>query len=76
MILKAEPLVGCIETEKGLVAASSDGVIIFFGFDDTVEQLSVKCADRPACLFYYDKEVVVGDWGGNLYRYNMITKKI
>ena len=36
-VMKGEALVGCIQTEKGLVAASSDGVIIFFGFDDAVE---------------------------------------
>ena len=74
-ILKGEALVGCIQTEKGLVAASSDGIIIFFGFDDSVEQLPLKCKDRPASLFYHDKEVLIGDWGGNLYRYNIETKQ-
>eukprot|EP00703_Trepomonas_sp_PC1_P002042 JAP94564.1 PFU (PLAA family ubiquitin binding) domain-containing protein [Trepomonas sp. PC1] len=73
-ILKGEALVGCVQTDKGLVAASSDGVIIFFGFDDTVEQLTLKCKDRPASLFYHDNEVLIGDWGGNLYRYNLQTK--
>ena len=52
-LMEGKAFCAAIETENGIITASVDGLVMYFGFDDTVEQLSVKCASRPSALYYY-----------------------
>ena len=76
VLVKGEPFIGCIQTELGIISASIDGVVLFFGYDDTVEQLSLKCQARPSALYSSGQMLFVGDWEGNLYQYNLTSKQL
>ncbi|CAL5980383.1 PFU_(PLAA family ubiquitin binding) domain-containing protein [Hexamita inflata] len=75
VILKGEPIVCCIESSQGIITASVDGIIMCFGFDDSVEQLKIKCKARPSAMYSTANMLFIGDWDGNLYQFSFISKE-
>lgn len=66
-LLRTDPLVGCVEWSDGIVVAAANGVLLSFDYSGQVEQLALKCADRPSSLYCAKDILLVGDWDGNLY---------
>ena len=72
-ILKMEGFIGAVQIETGIIVASISGIIMHLGFDGGVEQLKLKCKARPSAIFATDRILLLGDWEGNVYQYDIKT---